>query len=200
MLSLPGTSNRTAILILVAVVAVLCAYLVGSHRGYGQGYGEAEAKGEAKYNKLVAEYQGKTAESLAKALDRAAKLTDQGNKISADLITTRTALTDARAELSRRIPDATAHLSPACVFDADFVRLWNDLLGIPASGVAKAAGPGGTAGRSAPAATPDTGLQPGEPVATPADLLAHLRDYGQYCRESVALGTARRKLLEAWAQ
>lgn len=197
---LPTTSNRTAILILVAVIAVLGAYLLGSHRGYGKGYGEAEAKGEAKYAKLVAEYKGAQAESLAKALDRAAKLTEQGNKISAQLITTRAELTDARAALTRRIPDATAHLSPACVFDAGFVRLWNDLLGLPAARAAQAADPGGTAGGAPAPAAPGAGVQPDEPVATPADLLAHLRDYGQYCREAAALGTSRRKLLEAWAR
>ncbi len=197
---LPTSSNRTALYIALALLAVLGAYLYGSHRGYGQGYVEAEAKGEAKYAKLVAEYQGARSESLAKALDRAALLTDQGNRISAQLITTRAELTDARAALTRRIPDATAHLSPACVFDAGFVRLWNDLLGLPASGASQTADPGGAQGRAPSSAASGSGVQSGESVASPEDLLAHLRDYGQYCREAVALGASRRKLLEAWAQ
>lgn len=198
---IPGTSNRAAILILVAAIAVLAAYLVGSHRGHSQGYAEAKAIGEAKLQGLVAKYEGAKAESLAKALDRAAQLQEQGNTISAQLITTRAELTDARAQLTRRIPDATAGIAADCLFGPDFVRLWNDLLGIPAAGTAQAADPGAAAGRAAPATAPVAGVQPSEPVAaTPSDLLAHLRDYGQYCRESVALGAARRKLLEAWAQ
>ncbi len=197
---IPGTSNRTAIISLAFIVALLLTaigcYLGGHHRGYA----EAEAIGAAKYNKMVAEYQGAKAESLAKALDRAAQLTEQGNRISAQLITTRAELTDARAQLSRRIPDATAALPASCVFGPEFVHLWNDLLGLPATGAAQAADPGGAAVRVPSAAGPGAGVQPGEPVATPADLLAHLRDYGQYCRESVAMSASRRKLLEAWAQ
>lgn len=197
---LTGGQSRTTTYLVFAVALLLTAigcYLWGSHRGYA----EAEAIGEAKIKTLVAEYQGAKAEALAKALDQAAKLTEQGNRISAQLITTRAELSDARALLSRRIPDATAHLSPACVFDAGFVRLWNDILGLPASGAAKAADPGGAASRAQAAVSPDAGVQQGAPVAaTPDDLLAHLRDYGQYCQESVALGLSRRKLLEAWAQ
>lgn len=194
-----GQSRTTTYLVFVVAVLVTAigCYLWGSHRGFA----EAEAIGQAKYNKLVAEYQGKTAESLAKALDRTAQLTSQGNAISAQLITTRAELNDARAQLTRRIPDATAALPSSCVFGAHFVRLWNDLLGLPAAGVPQAADPGGAAGRAPDAATADAGVQPGAPLAaTPADLLAHLRDYGQYCRETIALGMSRRKLLEAWAQ
>lgn len=196
---IPSTSNRTAIIGLAFMVALLLTgigcYLWGSHKGYA----EAEAKGKAKYNGLVAEYKGKTAESLAKALDRAAALTRTGVELSAQLITTRAELDDARADITRRIPDATAAVTPGCEFGAAFVELCNRSAGLCAPGEPASAGSGGAAGKAAAPGQAGPGLCGGAPV-TPRDLAAWIRDLGRKMQDESARAEKLEALLKEWAR
>lgn len=195
------TTNRTAVISLAVAVALLLAaigsYLWGRHRGYA----EAEALGGKALAELRAEHATAVSESLSNALKRTDELVAAGNAVSAQLIATRRDLATARAEITRRIPDATAGLPADCAFGAAFVGLWNEALGLRAANMPPAADPGNAAGQPAAAPASDAGLRRSAPVAaTPADLLAHLRDYGSYCQDLAATAQAQRKLLEEWAQ
>lgn len=204
-LDLPTGSNRTAIITLAVVVALLATaigcYLWGSHRGYA----EAEAKGNAALAELKREHAAAVSDSLAKALKRTDELVAKGNKISADLITTRAELTDTRAKLTGRIHDAAATVPADCAFGPAFVGLLNACAGFGPLDLPQAANSSGAAGGAQAGAAAGSGLRQGAPVAvdqlaSPEDLAAWLRDYGAQCQEYKAIAGARLKLLEAWAQ
>lgn len=167
--------------------------------GHTSGYGEADAKGKAALQKLRAGYATAGAESLAKALDRNVQLVEAGNAISADLITARRELAAARADITRRMTDATLADSGACSFGPDVVELLNEAYGYPVrpDSLPEAVDSGGAAGR------PGEGGQDGGGVrrrASLADLLLWSRDMGQYVRDLERTSAARLQLLEAWSQ
>lgn len=195
------TTNRAAIVSLAVAVALLLTAIGSYLWGRSGGYAQAEALGGKALAELRAEHKSALAESLAKALKRNEELVTAGNALAAQLLTTRGELAAARNDITRRIPHATAGLPADCAFGPAFVGLWNEALGLCAAGLPQAADPGGAAGGAPAAAAVDAGVQRGAPVAaSPADLLAHLRDYGAYCQDLAATAKARRRLLEEWAQ
>lgn len=167
--------------------------------GHTDGYGEAQAKGKADLQELRAEYATAGAESLAKALDRNIQLVETGNAISADLITTRRKLAAARADITRRMTDATLAAPGACAFGPDIVELLNEAYGYPvrSDSLPEAVAPGGAAGRPAEAGQDGGRVRP---IASVADLLLWSRDIGQYQRDLERTSAARLHLLEAWSQ
>lgn len=167
--------------------------------GHSGGYSEADAKGKAVLHELRAGYAAAGAESLAKALDRNVQLVEAGNAISADLIIARRELAAARADITRRMTDATLADPDACSLGPDVVELLNEAYGYPVrpDSLPKAATPGGTAGR------PGEGGQDGSRLrrrASLADLLLWSRDMGQYVGDLERTSAARLQLLEAWAK
>lgn len=166
--------------------------------GHTSGYGEAQAKGKADLQELRAEYATAGAESLAKALDRNIQLVEAGNAISADLITTRAALSTARADINRRINHAVSTADPACVFGPELVGLCREAFyGLRADPLPEGFGPGGGAARSGEAAALGPRLRQGASVA---DLMAWHRDMGNYVLDLERTSAARLHLLEAWSQ
>ena len=150
------------------IVLLLC--LCCGAAGYARGVSAEAARGRAR----LAE-QAETASREAEA--RAAA-------VAGELSETRSRLAAERRAFNRRMIRVSEEASRRCAgLSADWVRLYNEALGLaPVKSVpsASAAGAGAAAG-SAPAA--GSGLQPGTPVtASPEDLLAHVRDYGGYCR------------------
>ena len=101
-------------------------------------------------------------------------------------------LSDARAQLAKNRKDFDARLQAVSLaaardcrgLSADWVRLYNEALGLAGAG----GGPGGegadpagdaaSAGQAGPAGAGGRG----DALATPEDVLAHVRDYGGYCR------------------
>lgn len=78
----------------------------------------------------------------------------------------------------------------------DWVRLYNEALGLAAGAGGgpggEGADPAGTAQNAGQAGTAGTGIR-GDALATPEDVLAHVRDYGGYCRGlEIQLGTLAR--------
>jgi len=204
-LDIPTGSNRTAILTLACILAVLLAFGGGVATGWHYGADRAQAKGDAALAELKREHAAAVSDSLAKALKRTDELVAQGNKISADLITTRASLTDARAKLNGRIHDAVATVPADCAFGPAFVGLLNAFAGLGPLDVPQTADTGGAAGGAQAGAVAGSGLRQGAPVAagqlaTPEDLAAWLRDYGAQCQEYKALSGARLNLLEEWAR
>jgi hypothetical protein len=199
MMFVPTTSNAKAVVILASIFAALILAAVCGWWAYGQGYEKAEAKGRAELQELRAGYATAGAESLAKALDRNEKLVAAGNTIAADLITTRRELATARADITRRIPDAAQSASAACVFGPVFVRWWNDAAGLRADALPQAADPGRAADGPGEAGPAGSGVRQDAPVSLQA-LMTHYRDLAAYCREVENISAARLHLIEEWAR
>lgn len=181
----------------IILAAGIGGYLWGDHRGYA----EAKAVGDAALQTLKTQQATAVAESLAQALKHADELTAEGNKISTELINTRADLAAARKKLNGRIPDVAATVPADCAFGPDFVRLCNDLAGLGSADLPQAAGAGGAAGPAASSGAAGAGVRQGAPVAaSPADLLAWLRDYGAQCQDYKALAAKRLELLDAWSK
>lgn len=171
--------------------------------GHTSGYGEAQAKGKADLQELRAEYATAGAESLAKALDRNIQLVEAGNAISADLITTRRKLAAARADITRRMTNATLADPGACALGSDIVGLLNEAYGYPVrtDSLPEAVAPGGAAGRPAEARQDGGRVRHSASVAASlADLLLWSRDMGNYVLDLERTSAARLHLLEAWSQ
>ena len=102
-------------------------------------------------------------------------------------------LSDARQKLAKERQTFDARLQKVAVaarhncagLSRDWVRLYNEALGLaagadsgPGSESADLAGTAAPPGQTGPAGT---GVR-GDALATPEDVLAHVRDYGGYCR------------------
>jgi hypothetical protein len=193
--------NRTAVIALAVLLALVAGGIIGWHYGADR----ATAKGEAKYAALEASHALASANATEEARQKTEAMAKRGESLSAELLTTRRALATARADITRRIPDATAGIAADCLFGPDFVRLWNEAYGFRPGPLPQADSPRGAAGQPAPAGAAGPGLQPGAPVAatppvTPTDALAHVRDMGAYLQEVEAQRDKLAQLLREWAQ
>lgn len=170
---------------------------------YSAGYGKAKAEGQAALSALEARHAEQEAArwAVAAEAERAARARLQAEQARADDLAARLAQTEntlavERRAFTKRIADATRN-APALT--AASVRLYNEALYGPAG-----AGPGGQAGNPGHAANgagpaPAAGgrVLPEQPV-TLADLLAHARDYGGWCRNLQARERAWIDLSAGW--
>lgn len=141
-----------------AALLVLLLCLASAWGGYRHGHATATAAGDAKYAKLEASQAEAWAESKAKALDRYALAAQRADKAATDYLTARQRLAQTRTLTLKEIPHATAGLD-ACAFGPDFLRVYNQALGLGAGGVPAPAGSGGAAANSAAAREADAGLR-----------------------------------------
>lgn len=98
--------------------------------------------------------------------------------------------------LQERIPHVTTRYLPAltaapepiphCVFTAGWLRDYNAALGVPTTGAGATAGSSGQAANHAT----DADAELLESGVTPADILAHAQDYGQWARDLASQVTA----------
>lgn len=166
--------------------------------GYVHGRDTAEQEGKARIAALQtawAEQERSRAEAVAaaekSARERLAAATERGDRLAAELTKTTRALDTARADLNRRIRDVSESARRACPgLPAEWVRLYNEALGLAGADAGHSAGSGHAgsvnAADTADAAGPaGTGIQP-DALTTPEDVLAHIRDYGLYCRSMEA--------------
>lgn len=79
-------------------------------------------------------------------------------------------------------PGAAAKPIPRCVFTAGWLRDYNAALGVPAP----RAGAAASAAEKAAWPTPGTEAELLESGVTPADILAHVQDYGVWARANLA--------------
>ena len=130
------------------------------------------------------------AEAVA-AAERAAR--ERLEKETARVATLSAELSDARQKLAKERQNFDVRLQKVALaarrdcagLSSGWVRLYNEALGLaagagggPGSENADSAGAGETPGQTGPAGT---GVR-GDALATPEDVLAHVRDYGGYCR------------------
>lgn len=160
--------------------------------GYLHGRDTAEQESNARIAALQAawaEQERSRAEAVAaaekSARERLAAATERGDRLAAELTNTARALDAARADLNRRIRHVSETARRDCAgLPAEWVRLYNEALGLAGSGRipgGEVQGPGRAADASGSAGTAFSGIQP-DALTTPEDVLAHVRDYGQYCR------------------
>ena len=101
-------------------------------------------------------------------------------------------LSDARQKLAKERQGFDARLQKVAVaarhncagLSRDWVRLYNEALGLADSGDSagnEGSAPGGTHDAPGSAGSAGARVQP-DALATPEDVLAHIRDYGLYCR------------------
>ena len=169
-----------------AVIAVLLAALAFGG-GYRTGYGRADAARRAEVAECSARletWKAEQAQALAAAertaREQAEAATNRANSLAAKLDASKKAQAAATRDITRRIAHATAGLD--CTFGPDFVRLYNEAIGCAAGragggAVSQAASPAVAAGAAATAPAAGPGLRPVRAV-TPADILAHIRDFG----------------------
>lgn len=196
-------AGAAVLAVLLAVAGVRCVLLSASLKAEQAAHAATAERGQRALAELRAGHADEnTVRALAVAdAERTARRkleaeTARANTLAAELMQTRTRLADARREFSRRI---AAHVAQDIavagpVFGPDFVRLYNEAIGLaPATGAgggpvpedAAAAGTGATA-HAAPGA--DAGLLRAAPGITGAatvsgaDILAHIRDYGGRCK------------------
>ncbi len=159
-------------------------------------YGKLELQ-EARYETRIAnlaqevsEKEKARADAVA-AAERAAR--EKLEKETARVAALSAELSDARKKLAKERQTFDARLQKVAVaarhncagLSRDWVRLYNEALGLatgadsgPGSESADLAGTAAPPGQTGPARA---GVR-GDALATPEDVLAHVRDYGGYCR------------------
>lgn len=162
--------------------------------GYLHGRDTAEQESNARIAALQAawaEQERSRAEAVAaaekSARERLAAAAERGDRLAAELTNTARELDAARADLNRRIRRVSETARRDCPgLSAGWVRLYNEALGLAGPDAGHGAGsevqgPGRAADASGSAGAAFSGIQP-DALTTPEDVLAHIRDYGQYCR------------------
>ena len=150
---------------------------------------EYEAK-IATMNATHAEQERARAEAVAaaekNARERLAAETARGEKFARELAVKTAELDAERASVNRRIRDVSEAARRDCAgLSAGWVRLYNEALGLADSGDSagnQGSAPGGAHDAPDSAGTAHAGVRQ-DALATPEDVLAHVRDYGGYCRK-----------------
>lgn len=162
--------------------------------GYGRGADDTRQECETRIavmEKDRARQEQARAEAMAaaekSARERLAAATARGDRLALEVAQKTKELDAERASVNRRLVHVAETARRDCAgLSAEWVRLYNETLGLagpgagdsaeggsPASGIA--AGPAGASGAAGAGIRPDA-------LATPEDVLTHIRDYGHYCR------------------
>ena len=171
-----------------AVLVCVVIYGAGVWRGLDVVTEEYEAR-IATMNATHAEQERARAEAVAaaekNARERLAAETARGEKLARELAAKTAELDAERASVNRRIRDVSEAARRDCAgLSAGWVRLYNEALGLADSGDSagrEGSAPGGAHDAPGSAGAARAGVQP-DALATPEDVLAHIRDYGLYCR------------------
>ena len=120
------------------------------------------------------------------AREKLEKETARVASLSAELSDARKKLAKERQTFDARLQKVALAARRDCAgLSRDWVRLYNEALGLAAGAGGgpggEGADPAGTAQNAGQAGTAGTGIR-GDALATPEDVLAHVRDYGGYCR------------------
>ena len=172
-----------------AVLVCVVIYGAGVWRGLDVVTEEYEAK-IATMNATHAEQERARAEAVAaaekNARERLAAETARGEKFARELAVKTAELDAERASVNRRIRDVSEAARRDCAgLSAGWVRLYNEALGLADSGDSagnQGSAPGGADDAPGSAGAAGARVQP-DTLATPEDVLAHIRDFGGYCRK-----------------
>ena len=171
-----------------AVLVCVVIYGAGVWRGLDVVTEEYEAK-IAVMNAVRAEEERARAEAVAAAERQAHEAlvaaTARGEKLARELAAKTAELDAERASVNRRIRDVSEKARRDCAGLSDsWVRLYNEALGLGAGHSAGNEGSASGGAYDAPGSAGAAGarVQP-DTLATPEDVLAHVRDFGGYCRK-----------------
>ena len=170
-----------------AVLVCVVIYGAGVWRGLDVVTEEYEAR-IAAMNAARAEEERARAEAVAaaekNARERLAAETARGEKFARELAAKTAELDVERASVNRRIRDVSEKARRDCAgLSAGWVRLYNEALyGSGHSAGNEGSAPGGAHDAPGSAGAAGARVQP-DALATPEDVLAHVRDYGGYCRK-----------------
>lgn len=149
---------------------------------------EYEAK-IATINAAHAEQERARAEAVAagekNARERLAAETVRGEKLARELAAKTAELDAERASINKRIRDVSEKARRDCAgLSLEWVRLYNEALGLGSGHSAGSEGsaPGGAHDAPGSAGAARAGVRQ-DALATPEDVLAHVRDFGGYCRK-----------------
>lgn len=204
-------AKRAALGWIVAVVLALlgAAATAGAWAGYRYATGQAEAtieriEGErSRERELAAKHYAQAVEEARQTL---LTETHRGNALAAELLEQQAAFARDRATLQRRIQHVSTQYQrasgmgpeplPRCIFTRGWLRDYNAAIGagldVPGADAGAARGGAGAQAGTAEAADAGVLLDAG---ISPADILAHIIDYGAHCRGLAAQTTA---LIERW--
>lgn len=171
-----------------AVLVCVVIYGAGVWRGLDVVTEEYEAR-IATINAAHAEQERTRAEAVAaaekNARERLAAETARGEKFARELAVKTAELDAERASINKRIRDVSEKARRDCAgLSREWVRLYNEALGLAGSYYSagnEGSAPGGAHDAPGSAGAARAGVQP-DALATPEDVLAHVRDYGLYCR------------------
>ena len=171
-----------------AVLVCAVIYGAGVWRGLDVVTEEYEAK-IATMNATHAEQERARAEAVAaaekNARERLAAETARGEKFARELAVKTAELDAERASINKRIRDVSEKARRDCAgLSREWVRLYNESLGLGAghSTGNEGSAPGGIGDAPGSAGSAGTRVQQ-DALATPEDVLAHVRDYSLYCRK-----------------
>ena len=172
-------------------LALLLAGLLAAWWGYAAGTRHTSERYEAELaaiNAAHAEQERTRAEAVAaaekNARERLAAETARSEKFARELAVKTAELDAERASINKRIRDVSEKARRDCAgLPAGWVRLYNEALyGSYHSAGNEGSAPGGAHDAPGSAGTARAGIQP-DALATPEDVLAHVRDFGGYCRK-----------------
>ena len=171
-----------------AVLVCVVIYGAGVWRGLDVVTEEYEAK-IAVMNAVRAEEERARAEAVAAAERQAHEAlvaaTARGEKLARELAAKTAELDAERASINKRIRDVSEKARRDCAgLSREWVRLYNESLGLGAghSTGNEGSAPGGIGDAPGSAGSAGTRVQQ-DALATPEDVLAHVRDYSLYCRK-----------------
>lgn len=180
-LSTPLPSGLT-----LALLACLVSGAAGSGIGYGFGYRHADALGTASLERLERQFSEQAKQAAEDNLLRYQQQVTRANEAETLLLAAQDRVAFAAKQIEERIPHVTTLYRPApaaepvaiphCVFTAGWLRDYNLALGVPAPGTGTATTDAAQAAWPAPGADAEL-LESG---VTPADILAHAKDYGRW--------------------
>lgn len=171
--------------------------------GYCLGLGKAEAEGEARVSALKVEREEERRQAsesygraLADALEQYEKEARRAQAVSAALEKNKQAHAKEAEALRRRISDAVRGSSHT--FSPDFVRLYNEAIGLSGDTLQEALGAFFAASGAGESGT--SGSRVLEPFSgvSEADILAHIARYGGRCRGLEAQLAGWQELQRSW--
>ena len=163
---------------------LLCG--VSLFAGYVHGRDTAGEEAKAQIAVIQTAHAEAVAAAEKSARERLAESAALADRLQADLVNKNQELDKERREFNRRIRDVSEAARRDCAgLTADWVRLYNEALGLHDSPGSNPSAPGKPSDASRPAGTSRAGVRE-DALTTPEDVLAHIRDYGGYCRSMEA--------------
>ena len=166
---------------LLALAGAVAMATVSGCQGYRMGYAKAESEGQAVVAQLRQEYAEAMARAERAARERLQAEMARADEVAIDLDVARAAHAADTKTLKARIADATRNSTHT--FSGDFVRMYNAAIGAGPRDIYSSGGAAGATGDASAGTAANAGLLAADSGVTEADVLAHITDYGQRCRD-----------------